>query len=468
MKFNTEGLYDIVKLLNDFIKHMDNARDGLRGIKIPAGLNDINVRLIADDLYLIENDVKGIKSWLKLKTYKLIDVDRLNGLLINQDMMKYYESLILKFDKKGKGTQNIDDREALMDIIRARLIGNDEFLKYFADRTGHYGSDQAFLRKIVKDNEGKAEYIRLLNVLKTKYKMKTKDAVTLMRIMKNNCSYGAATDVITAAYALYPDKFYDKFGFQLYIERDDGNIRINSGEILLDLFIRNNLQRNGEGVLRTNSDGHITISPDSIKYGTIPIGYIESPIMRTVKQYLSREKIGDFEKKYGYPLGSYTTDEVEGTIFKFSDEFLRRHPDVNEQTKVYRQKEFNDMVIFHSKDFEEKNIGIKETRIYKMNENSMTTQGITILKDTVENALRQPDSTLRLGISSYTNGKRVKLTDIYSGKQKSFANAAHSMLVVGSDENGIFVSTWDSKHYIKYEDILSNQNKISLYSGNLS
>ena len=321
MNFNVDGLRPATKYANNSINCLKDACSILSSIHMPSGLYIGEIADVKNSLYQIIDEIRNLNELVNDKIWSMTNAENRNMLLIDRvtrDLLKdepkkeknnidiskrtnkinelpknkSLEGFLDKVkdnielnSKKASSIPNAEDvfiidffnkvgnkikhNSQEFTILLARINGVDEYFSYFQSINGQYGVDQGIFRHtITQDGQNSDEYQRLLKVLETKYNMSTKDAVILMKYLDSigACSYARAADYLVTRYALQEDEFYNKFGFPLYIEDSEGNIVLNSGELLLDLYIKENTLQTGYGsggnMERTNSK--LVFLPDAL------------------------------------------------------------------------------------------------------------------------------------------------------------------------------------------------------------
>ena len=102
---------------------------------------------------------------------------------------------------------------------------------------------------------GNDEYFSLKNKLK-KLGFNDSDASIVLSSIDDfgACSYAAICNTIFNKFRKRPDLFEEAFGYSMY-RKDNGKLKLNSSELLLDLYLFANDKRNGGKFFYTNANG---------------------------------------------------------------------------------------------------------------------------------------------------------------------------------------------------------------------
>ena len=102
---------------------------------------------------------------------------------------------------------------------------------------------------------GNDEYFSLKNKLK-KLGFNDRDASIVLSSIDDfgACSYAAICNTIFNKFRKRPDLFEEAFGYSMY-RKDNGKLKLNSSELLLDLYLFANDKRNGGKFFYTNANG---------------------------------------------------------------------------------------------------------------------------------------------------------------------------------------------------------------------
>lgn len=208
------------------------------------------------------------KNWANNQANKLENAESANRSILQAVL----SAINLNIMTSNHFLQNIalSTTEMQMDLIRKAISeSNEAFLNYFYQRFGYYGVNQGMFSdvfSILNNADGneaqQEEFQRLLALLQQKYGMSEYDAARLMEYLDSigACTYASAATKVIVQFADKPEEFEKYFGFPLYIVDSDGNVQINSGELLLDMYVVNNsddlnMQANN---LQKGPDGKIT------------------------------------------------------------------------------------------------------------------------------------------------------------------------------------------------------------------
>ena len=178
----------------------------------------------------------------------------------------------------GGNTANsqVSDLEIMPNIIaRNPQIGLDDALQFIAENGGDYGIDQGVLTYL-KQNDP-AYYDQLKTKMIQEYGFYESDVERIFTLIDTAgggaCPYARGVNVIFEYYKDKPREFKETLGFPLYRQTANGNIVINDGELLLDLYYWGNkiaddselfvLDGNGKTVL---DDINKWVFPDGRRY----------------------------------------------------------------------------------------------------------------------------------------------------------------------------------------------------------
>lgn len=341
---------------------------------------------------------------------------------------KYLTDYDLKYNFTG--INNIKNKEKVRNLMSIKTIfGIRAFysaleLEYGARNTNfRYGADQGIFKYTVTPSS--EEYIRLIKVLKNKYHMTSLDANRTMKFIDSvygACTYGSATDSILSAYANNPELFYKKFGMNLYIEDSQGRIRLNSGELLLDMFITNN----------TNN--------------VVPINTSED--------------------KYDFGKGNESLFIRENGKIRINNDAVVHHRISVDTINIDEEIGFGGQEYIDAPKFSTYS-GAKETKALEYIPGTINQDDITRIRQVViQNLfLGKQMRTVMYGTEDI-DGNPVyswSLTNTQDSMETGEITGGHEVFVTGANGDGIIVSTWGGEYIIEYQNLIDNQPYFAIY-----
>ena len=259
---------------------------------------------------------------------------------------------------------------------------------------------------------GTQEYSRLKNILKDQG-YSSVQASEIMRGLDNEgaCSYAAVANGIFNEYRGNPEAFKNTFGFDMIIKDEKtGAAKLNSGELLLDLYTFANDERNG-GRLFGNTNN--PISPRYVETDPSVTDVLGRPTLKTENQsYMSTA-----DGMNDYMLNRYIKSKDPSA--SFYSEAIVRNPPGQSLTKEEMQQIINKANDLASKNYQ-LNLGIRQ--------------------EGTETPIRMisADSKKYGDVSTLTWGE----------------GGGHAVHVTGTSKEGFIVSSWGKEYMIPYSDLL--------------
>ncbi len=256
---------------------------------------------------------------------------------------------------------------------------------------------------------GTDEYMRLKNKLMSKGFSAPDASLILSGVDKKGaCSYAAALNEVVNQFLNHNDLFKQYFGYDLFIEDKNGSIRINSGELLLDLYLfANDVDNLGQLWYKNPNTGKM---------------------------------------------------EVINKDFNQIDVFNR--PTLNSASQNYMSNSLSENIYILNSFLKSKNKNLKwnNERIYtKLNETKLADMEMNEIIDVVQkNLIDRRD--IHLGIYSGTNENPIKFISMNNPSYVISTNSwreggGHAVYVTGMTNMGFIVSSWGEKFLIPFSDL---------------
>lgn len=304
-------------------------------------------------------------------------------------------------------------------------LGNDQGhlsdFQYFTDEAGNYiplGS-QEYLDAIKTDKKIELKYIgddikSVYSVLQHKYGMSYEDAVRtceLINVDSGVCTYASTLDNLTMLFINHQQEFYDRTGVPLFVEGySESGARMNTGELMADIYVTANLDSNGGKYFTTTPDGRVTFTKEI-----------------TIDQFGNAYRDGESE-----------------TIK------LNRY-DENSAINIYLRnnglKEIREGSMWESID-----ILTKKSQSQK--------ERLRILKQIGEDV--QQGKQLKLGIFSNDKGEirffEPNTSELYTSTKIWGEGGGHALKIIGTNSTGLEISSWGQGLVIPYEDLLDSES----------
>lgn len=304
-------------------------------------------------------------------------------------------------------------------------LGNDQGhlsdFQYFTDEAGNYiplGS-QEYLDAIKTDKKIELKYIgddikSVYSVLQHKYGMSYEDAVRtceLINVDSGVCTYSSTLDNLTMLFINHQQEFYDRTGVPLFVEGySESGARMNTGELMADIYVTANLDSNGGKYFTTTPDGRVTFTKEI-----------------TIDQFGNAYRDGESE-----------------TIK------LNRY-DENSAINIYLRnnglKEIREGSMWESID-----ILTKKSQSQK--------ERLRILKQIGEDV--QQGKQLKLGIFSNDKGEirffEPNASELYTSTKIWGEGGGHALKIIGTNSTGLEISSWGQGLVIPYEDLLDSES----------
>lgn len=282
--------------------------------------------------------------------------------------------------------------------------------------TFNYGVDQGVVKrnyKIVQeyDSNGKLvtkrkasnDYLRVKQKLVERYNMDYNTAAKVMSGVDSvgACSYAATANEIFASYMGKEQQFFNDFGFSMYVV-ENGKKRLNSMELLTDMYIYQNMQENGGNLLIRTLDGKTVINPSSIS---------------SISDAGGRYNLSGKEQQY--MSGSYGK-----RADKISNYLKSKNVSLN----------YNSRIIQNNRNYGTVDIGKFQNLII----------------DEINNG-----NYLTLGV--YNKRNEINFYNMSGGMNTSTftwnEGGGHAVFITGINDNGVLVSSWGEKYLIPYSDL---------------
>ena len=139
-----------------------------------------------------------------------------------------------------------------------------EWLLGIKNSAGTFGVDQGIFGKLDQGlwwqfGHVDPEFIKIRDKF-VERGMNSQDVVKFFNMIDSQgaCTYARAIENLVHKYKDAPEYFEKKFGFPLYLENDDGEKVLNSGEILADLYLYVNDVKNGGKLWSTSGEFSFT------------------------------------------------------------------------------------------------------------------------------------------------------------------------------------------------------------------
>lgn len=408
--FTSSDLYD--DIIDKVITFMDNKYGSGVGIKQIEGFvskRDINYisRAVRGDITNVPfNEVQQY-----LKNYQL-NQDIMNGKLNCYN--RFFDSLFKNGDDYGV------DQAVIEKLCDYKLDGQNFSYRGAMEMVNNSlesGNTAPLFQKI-----GSRNYFKLKDKL-ISYGFTNQDASVILSSINDAgaCSYASVCGDIFDSFSSNPNAFKQIFGFDMYIN-DRGVNKLNSSELLLDLFIYANDEANGGRLFRKNefSNGY------SLFNQTERIDVFGRKMLNTDEQMIYMSNTQNKNTKF---IDGYLKTKNRNLIYT-SNSFaiLDKTGGIVERTR------FNDIVKnVHDDLMQGKSISIDV--VYDPN------------KIGIDTPFRFIDAD---------NGTIISTLNWNEG-------GAHSVKVTGLTNDSFIVSTWGRKYYMPFNDFLDG-GRATFYS----
>ncbi len=345
------------------------------------------------------------------------------GMTMDQIKDKMYNILhpeILATQKMNEVLNNsekdgISNTEINDDVIQIILkeYTTDEIFTFFSQMSGTYGVDQGCLtdislfgHKLVNTKAGKKKaslayderYKMVTQFIQTKYGFSPKDSEKIFTIVDSvgACSYANLANIIFAEYKNDTDAFYEDFGFPYYQELSNGNRVMSDAELLVDIFIWTNMEKNGGNLIYTNKNGKNKIHDEALTTDSWNQAELAS---------------GDYQQYY-----SSTSKGIDENLV---DNYLKS----------------------------------------KSENLDFSTEKITSI-DKAKKWLKNKDSELSLHINRNENAAvryiDIETNEIIVTTDNWDEGGSHVVPITGFTDNGFIVSSWGKRCLVPFEDIINS------------
>ena len=249
------------------------------------------------------------------------------------------------------------------------------------------------------------EYNELKNKLIGKYNFNEVEASIIMNTVDDAgaCSYASVCNEIFSSFIGKESEFLQAFGYPMY-KYENGNIKFNSNELLLDLYVFANMRENGGNFIIKKNDGTYTLNRTYLNLNR------KDPTGRFLLQ-------ADNYQKY--------MSTISGKNNKIINSFL------NSKGYSYESK----------------------TITTGYSNNAITQQNVNDVYNHICNG-----GTASLGI--YDGDSEIKMISCDprsypSQTTKNWNGGGHSIFITGIANNGFIVSSWGKKYIIPFADLTS-------------
>lgn len=410
-------------------------------------------------LFKKSNSPKGkVIDNKKYSEYDTIDVD---GKIIGDDYDVLDDEFIKRPYSSKKGTKPLSFSKDANPKNKSRLKINKPVLytpsvdsadKSFtrivfeetSDLTYGFGNDQGHLRNLqyyVDDfgnriELGSKEYINAIksgknltlqqtgdlgcvyNLLTTKYKMSFEDAVRtaeLIDVDEGVCSYAATLDNLAMLFIDKQQEFYDKTGIPLFVKGESkSGARMNTAELLADLYVTINSVKNGGSYFATTKDGR-TVLTEAIEFDQFGNAFKAENASQVFLSYADSGSQINVINKY---LRDNGLSNINLNFWSSIDDVLH--------SEISREQQENMLDVIKQ--------GIKKGKQYQMG----------IYKNLFDDLI--PDDGVRF-INKYG--------DIIENSNNWDAGG-HEVKIIGMNDNNVVVSTWGMELFIPYKDLLDS------------
>lgn len=237
------------------------------------------------------------------------------------------------------------------------------------------------------------------------------------------CTDAATGDAILNKFKSNPELFQKTFGYSMY-KKDKGKLKLNSSELLLDLYLFANDKKNGGNLFYTSADGKKNIDPMYISYNVDSLG----------------RDILDGKKKRNF-FGSYlAADEMTNNFLK---------------SKSSKFEYYGDYIFRNLQETNRKSLNSLE----------------------LDNVIKKVDSAINKG-KSVTIGvcsdeknpvKFIPLDKnraiVKASKTEWGEGAGHEVCIIGKNKDGFIVSSWGGKYLISFDDL--SHGRIDIHSSDI-
>ena len=303
----------------------------------------------------------------------------------------------------------IDDISSIIGISSLKNV--DQFFGKIRSLNGMYGADQGTLTDLFYNDRD--AYNRIRRKMVEQYKINPNYIEDVLDLMDSNKTGGAcpsanSANIIFQYFSSNPEKFQEYFGFPMYISDNNGGLRLNSEELLLDMFYWvNTVEYNG---LKNSDEGLVVVDHNSV-FGNLAI----------------------------YSLEKYLKTKSNGISVELEKTFIHRNAlNNNMNDKIYLKIQDNNSNVDLS--FEQMKFGLQS----RINEG----QNLSVV------VLGKQDP-----INFYDANTKEIITSL---------KAHHWVKVTGITDDGIIVSSWGRRCLITYADLLKTNNGFAFYSTHIN
>ena len=264
---------------------------------------------------------------------------------------------------------------------------------------------------------GNDEYFSLKNKLK-KLGFNDRDASIVLSSIDDfgACSYAAICNTIFNKFRNRPDLFEETFGYSMY-RKDNGKLKLNSSELLLDLYLFANDKRNGGKFFYTNANGGKNI--DSI-YKANVIDSVGRSILNGKEQFF-------------FISDNFNNDEMINNFLKSKSSKLEYYGNyIFRNAFCSNRKPLNDIELHY-------------------------------VIQTIKNEIKR-GKALGLYVAHDENFPVTFRAMDKNVSDVSTANwnegGAHDVGIIGINKDGLIVSSWGNKYLISFSDLANGRINI--------
>lgn len=325
---------------------------------------------------------------------------------LHNDLKIEYNKLLL--DNVSMAKEKLNKLESFFEDNNTKL--NEDISFY------NYGVDQGIIKRnyqiiqeydssgrLVIKRQASADYIRVKETIAKRYNM---DYNTTAKVMAGvdsvgACSYAATANEIFASYIGKEQQFFNDFGFSMYVV-ENGKKRLNSMELLTDMYICQNMQENGGNLLIRTLDGKIEINPSSIS---------------SISDAGGRHNLSG--KNQEYMSGSWGISEAK------IDKYLKsKNPNLEYKSKIVCNN-FSGGVVEKDE--------LKKIISTEINNGKIITLDIFTRRNEIN--MYNMSGGINVSTKSWNEG------------------GGHAIFVTGLNDQGVIVSSWGAKYLIPYSDL---------------
>lgn len=320
----------------------------------------------------------AIKSGIQLKKVGTNDYFQIKKILMNnynmsaEDASGFIANAVFE-SKTNLGGINID-------INNSNIKTTNELFERLSKGNGDYGVNQGVLKnlcyyknpytgELISAAQYQAyqqsylqsgiqfkkvatkEYFEVKAAIMNRYNMSAMDASKIMSALDSvgACSYASAANDIVGHFKDSPEIFEQIFGFPLYKEAANGNLTINSAELLTDMYVTINHEANGGKIITTqNGKNVVQIRRDRNGFSSLDSGDMQQYMMHydslnenLYNRYI-KSKTNQLEFETGLVNGYYSPNSyIDNNIMQaIKDEASKQMAEGN-QISMYISKTNN-------------------------------------------------------------------------------------------------------------------------------